>query len=178
MWLELDTQATADGVLVVMHDQTVDRTTNCTGSVSALTAAQITACDAAADYPGGWPEFVPVPTLEQVLAEGRDNGWRLMVEIKGVPGDANFEPTGTVVADKLIGLVASTGFPTSRLLVQSFWPLSIDRIELNAPQIGTVLLTSSSLNAAAPGVGLPAISNVVFANTPRLRGVLSGLQEP
>ena len=162
VWLELDTQRTADGVLVVMHDQTVDRTTNCAGSVSTLTAAQITACDAAANYPGGWPEFVPVPTIEQVLAEGRVSGWRLMIEIKGVPGDTNFEPTGTVLADKLIALVNSTGFPTDRLLVQSFWPASIDRIELKAPEIGTVLLTGASLNAAAPGVGFSAISNTLF----------------
>ena len=36
VWLEMDTQATADNVLVVMHDDTVNRTTNCTGAVNAL----------------------------------------------------------------------------------------------------------------------------------------------
>lgn len=38
--LEIDVRRTKDGVLVLMHDQTVDRTTNGTGDVSSLTAAQ------------------------------------------------------------------------------------------------------------------------------------------
>jgi glycerophosphoryl diester phosphodiesterase len=45
--LEIDVHATADGELVVLHDATVDRTTNGTGRVDALTLAQIKALDAA-----------------------------------------------------------------------------------------------------------------------------------
>ncbi|TDD97257.1 glycerophosphodiester phosphodiesterase [Jiangella asiatica] len=45
--LELDVHATADGELVVLHDTTVDRTTNGTGRVDALTLARIRELDAA-----------------------------------------------------------------------------------------------------------------------------------
>jgi glycerophosphoryl diester phosphodiesterase len=46
VWLELDTQLTADGELVVMHDDTVDRTTDCSGEVNAFTLAALAPCDA------------------------------------------------------------------------------------------------------------------------------------
>jgi glycerophosphoryl diester phosphodiesterase len=43
--LDFDVQLTADGVLVVQHDDTVDRTTNGTGSVAEMTYADISALD-------------------------------------------------------------------------------------------------------------------------------------
>lgn len=64
--IEFDVQATRDGKLVIMHDPTVDRTTNGKGKVSELTFAEIRALDA-----GSWfkPEFKgeQVPTLEETL---------------------------------------------------------------------------------------------------------------
>ncbi len=45
--LEIDVHATVDGQIVVLHDTTVDRTTNGTGRVDQLTLAQIKAFDAA-----------------------------------------------------------------------------------------------------------------------------------
>ncbi|MGQ0632053.1 MAG: glycerophosphodiester phosphodiesterase [Sporichthyaceae bacterium] len=44
--IELDVRFTRDAVPVVMHDHTVDRTTECTGLVTALTAAHLAGCDA------------------------------------------------------------------------------------------------------------------------------------
>ena len=44
--LELDVQLSADGVVVVMHDATVDRTTDGQGAIAALTAAQLAQLDA------------------------------------------------------------------------------------------------------------------------------------
>ena len=64
--VELDVQLSADGVAVVIHDDTVDRTTNGSGAVAQLTAAELGALDA-----GSWksPSFSgePIPTLEQCL---------------------------------------------------------------------------------------------------------------
>jgi glycerophosphoryl diester phosphodiesterase len=57
--LELDVQLSADGRPVVMHDKTVDRTTNGRGAVSRLTVEQLQ------DLDGG--DGRPVPTLDQVL---------------------------------------------------------------------------------------------------------------
>ena len=45
-WIEMDVQRTQDGVLVVVHDETVDRTTNGTGNVGELTWEQLQTLDA------------------------------------------------------------------------------------------------------------------------------------
>jgi glycerophosphoryl diester phosphodiesterase len=75
--LEMDVHATADGVLVVIHDDTVDRTTDGTGRVQDLTFDEIQALDAGYDWPTlpdtgieGHPyrgEGVTIPALEEVL---------------------------------------------------------------------------------------------------------------
>ena len=53
--LELDVQLTADGALIVQHDDTVDRTTEATGPVAGLTLAEIQALDNAHWFvPGLW----------------------------------------------------------------------------------------------------------------------------
>jgi glycerophosphoryl diester phosphodiesterase len=61
--LELDTQITADGVIVVIHDDTVDRTTDGTGRVDDLTYAELQELDAAYRWrpPGGESRRVPAP---------------------------------------------------------------------------------------------------------------------
>jgi glycerophosphoryl diester phosphodiesterase len=54
--LEMDVQLTADGVLIVQHDDTVDGTTNGSGRVDELTFDQVRELDAAYWYsPGCWP---------------------------------------------------------------------------------------------------------------------------
>lgn len=61
--VELDVQLTKDKKLVVIHDETVDRTTNGSGAVSDFTLQELQALKIQA--PGG---FERVPTLEEVLA--------------------------------------------------------------------------------------------------------------
>ncbi|MGH2784369.1 MAG: glycerophosphodiester phosphodiesterase [Actinomycetota bacterium] len=149
-WLELDTQLTADGVPVVIHDATLDRTTNCTGSVVSHTAAEVTACDA---DPG--PAFDPVPTLAQVLTEGAAAGWRLVIEAKNIPGEAGFVAGCARLADGLRNAIGAAGFPASDLIVESFWPLCLDRLESTAPAIPTLLLTLSSTINDLSGLATP-----------------------
>jgi glycerophosphoryl diester phosphodiesterase len=48
--LELDVHETSDGVLVVMHDGTVDRTTDCTGPIKEMTFDELRLCDAGYDF--------------------------------------------------------------------------------------------------------------------------------
>ena len=64
--VESDVHVTRDGHLVIMHDATVNRTTDGTGAISALTLAQIKALDA-----GSWfsPDFIGerVPTFEEMV---------------------------------------------------------------------------------------------------------------
>ncbi|MCC6522851.1 MAG: glycerophosphodiester phosphodiesterase [Polyangiaceae bacterium] len=66
-WIELDVQHSADGALVVLHDETVDRTTDGTGCAGALDLAALAALDAAAGTPLAGTG-VTIPTLDEVLA--------------------------------------------------------------------------------------------------------------
>lgn len=71
--IELDVRATSDGHCVVIHDPTVDRTTDGTGPVNARTLAELQELDAGArfrDADGEAPfrgQGVTVPTLDEVL---------------------------------------------------------------------------------------------------------------
>ena len=74
--LELDVHMTRDGHIVVIHDATVDRTTNGSGAVSEMTLHELRGFDAGYNFsPDGGPtrpyrgRGVRVPTLGQVLEE-------------------------------------------------------------------------------------------------------------
>lgn len=67
--IEGDLHLTKDGVIVLIHDDTLDRTTNCTGRVDAHTLAQLASCSAG--YPSIFGDkfgFVPIPLFEEVVA--------------------------------------------------------------------------------------------------------------
>lgn len=162
VWLEMDAVRTSDGELAVIHDATLDRTTPCTGDVIDHTLAEVQLCDASEVFPG-WGVFERVPSLREVFTEGKTGDWRLMVELKNIPGEPDFDPTGLFSAQELVALVAETGFPTDRLVVQSFFPTSLDQVELANPAIDTVLLTTSRLPGAPPGVGFSLRQNAVYA---------------
>ena len=82
--IEIDLRATADGHIVVMHDDTVDRTTSGRGKVSELTLADIRSLDAGSH---AGPEFTEekVPTFEEVLDAVRGSGTKLVLDIKPGP---------------------------------------------------------------------------------------------
>ncbi len=84
--IELDVQLSADGVVVVCHDRTLDRTTSASGPVAARTAAELARVDAGfhfVDAAGGVPfrdRGIGVPALRDVLDRYRD--MLLIVEMK------------------------------------------------------------------------------------------------
>ncbi|MGB5553929.1 MAG: glycerophosphodiester phosphodiesterase family protein [Flavobacteriaceae bacterium] len=79
--IEFDVQLSKDGELVIMHDSSVDRTTNGTGQVSELTLAELQLLDA-----GAWKssEFKgeKIPTLKETLQGMPKNIW-LNIHLKG-----------------------------------------------------------------------------------------------
>jgi glycerophosphoryl diester phosphodiesterase len=77
--LELDVHLTRDGHIVVIHDATVDKTTNGTGAVSEMTLDDLRGLDAGHNFsPDGGPtrpyrgRGIRVPTLDEVLEEFPD----------------------------------------------------------------------------------------------------------
>jgi len=79
--IEFDVQLTRDGILVLMHDATVDRTTNGEGKVSGMTFAELRQLDA-----GTWMNSrfagTRIPTFEEALAMMPRNVW-LNCHLKG-----------------------------------------------------------------------------------------------
>lgn len=84
--VELDVRSTSDGACVVIHDATVDRTTDGTGQVANMTLEELRELDAGyrfRDEDGGEPfagRGITVPTLEEVLEALPDT--RITAEIK------------------------------------------------------------------------------------------------
>jgi glycerophosphoryl diester phosphodiesterase len=64
---ELDVQLTRDGAVVVIHDDTVDRTTDGTGEVAELTLAELKQLDAGARFKDGALKGERIPTLDEVF---------------------------------------------------------------------------------------------------------------
>lgn len=66
--IEIDPRFSSDGEIFLMHDDTVDRTTNGTGNLSSLTAAQIKALEIdITDYPEYKGKTLRVPTLDEAI---------------------------------------------------------------------------------------------------------------
>jgi glycerophosphoryl diester phosphodiesterase len=84
-WIETDVKLTSDGVPILMHDDTLDRTTDGHGSVADMSWAEIKNLDA-----GAWfsPAFkgTRVATLVELLIFARDTNMRLNLELKPCPG--------------------------------------------------------------------------------------------
>jgi glycerophosphoryl diester phosphodiesterase len=108
-WIELDVHLSADGEVVVMHDATVDRTTDGQGAIAELTLAELKKLDA-----GSWfgPEFAgeTVPTLAEVVGLVGSR-IRLNVEVKS---SADPQSSRKVVA------VLRDGGVLERSLISSF----------------------------------------------------------
>src|SRR6266571_8439333 len=65
--IELVVHMTRDGQVIVFHDNTVERRTNGVGNLLDLDFAYLRGLNAAAHFPGGWPEPQQIPALREVL---------------------------------------------------------------------------------------------------------------
>lgn len=111
--IEFDVHLSGDGVPVVIHDPTLDRTTDRTGAVAALPLAEIRRADAGARFtPDGGRTFpyrgrdITVPTLEEALATTAP--LPVIIEMKSVE-----------VARPALAAITRTG-NAARVLVGSF----------------------------------------------------------
>ena len=155
VWMEFDAQFAADDELMAIHDDTLDRTTDWTGPVSERTSEELAQCNAAAHFEG-WG-FERVPRVRDVLTEGCDAGWRLICEIKNIPGQPRFDHSGEAYAEALASVVDETKFPLDRLVMICFWSPTLDAIRRRRSDIGVGLLSVADL----PGeFGMSAERNI------------------
>lgn len=131
-WIELDVHLSKDEIPVVIHDGTLNRTTNAKGKVSERTALQLSQVDA-----GSWfhPFYAgePVPTLEQVLSlvYGRSC---LNIELKE---DAK---EGGLLVRRVVELVRAYRMENS-VVITSFDRRLIEQTKQWAPEFRTGLIT-------------------------------------
>lgn len=116
--LETDVRMTADGHLVLMHDETVDRTTDGTGNVREMTLAQVLALNAAAHAVVPSPAEPPA-TFQQLLDLALAHlGVLLNIEMKDYPDPGN-EDFAYASADKICDALIRCGVQ-DRTWINSF----------------------------------------------------------
>jgi len=115
-WIEMDIQMTQDGALVIVHDETVDRTTNGTGRVRDLTLEQVRPLVASCNE--------RVPTFDEVIVLAKEAGVGLLPEAKS----PHLYPEIEV---KMVQAIVEADY-VQRTVVQSFEPQTLETIkELN-----------------------------------------------
>lgn len=139
--LELDVHTTADGTVVVIHDESVDRTTDGTGAVHDSTLADLRQLDAGYDFsPDNGQTFpfrgqgIGIPTLEEVFAAFPD--MRINVEIK--QSDPPIEAA-------VLEVIERAG-AQQRVLVGSEYDDVMARFRSLAPDIATSAATNEVRN--------------------------------
>lgn len=124
---EFDVHMTKDGVLIVMHDDTVDRTTDGTGAINELTYEYLSTLDA-----GSWkdPKFTGegIPTLHQTLTFFKENNMVAVLEIKVAD-----------IVDEILEMLFETQME-KRTVIISFAESAITRILEKNPEIPALLL--------------------------------------
>ena len=119
--MELDLRISKDGALVVMHDETVDRTTNGHGEVCDLTLAELQRLDAGAWYDARFAGQ-RIPTLEEVLSRYPMPA-RFYIEVKA---------PGQVLEEKLAKLILDQ-HAKGRVMAISFYPECLWRLRQRVP---------------------------------------------
>lgn len=165
--LEFDVSLTADNVPVVIHDDRLDRVSNCSGMVKAYTAAQLRD-ECWVDILGTGsmtlpnPERTRIPTLRQVLRLAARHRAIVSPEIKNIPpttqeeileGD-DFDPDPQGFAAVVSAALAASGFPPERMIVQSFWPPNLEVARAYLPAAQLSLLTIAQMNDFGPEFSL------------------------
>jgi glycerophosphoryl diester phosphodiesterase len=133
--IELDVHLTRDNEVVVIHDDTLERTTDGKGNVADKTLAELKALDAGFRFN---PRFAGerIPTLAEVLDVARG---RIRVNIELKKGK-NFPYTMEELADRTLAVVEKAGM-TDQVLFSSFDPAAVDRIREIAPRLPIAVIT-------------------------------------
>ncbi|WP_330442177.1 glycerophosphodiester phosphodiesterase [Flavobacterium sp. C4GT6] len=130
--LELDVHVCSTGELVVIHDFTVDRTTNGSGEVHKMTLAELKALTVEGEY--------KIPTMEEVLDLVGKKCF-LNIELKG-------RHTAVPVSELMEKYIAEKGFTYNDFIVSSFQREELMVMHDINPNIHLGILTQASVTQA------------------------------
>ena len=148
-YIEQDIQLTADGELVVLHDDTLDRTArgpadSCTGSARTKTLAQLRQCDMGSWFNEANPELANprfaderILTMREVF-ERYETGVRYYIETKAPEEQPGLEQALLDLLDD-VGLTRSAT-NSGQVIIQSFSAKSLEMVHQKAPDLPLVLL--------------------------------------
>ncbi|MBU0473619.1 MAG: Ig-like domain-containing protein [Bacteroidetes bacterium] len=181
-YYELDVRLSSDDSLVIMHDDTINRTTNGTGSINSMTYAQLSLWDA-----GSW--FSPLFAGEKIplLSEALDIAINAPYEIGVV---IEIKSTEATIVAKVIDLVRKKKME-NRVIISSFNFTQVVQSISIAPEIDVQLFAGSitetminnmgAMNAEWVGSGgdlTPALINLAHAKNVKVnRWTLNGAAE-
>jgi glycerophosphoryl diester phosphodiesterase len=129
-FVEIDLQLTRDGVPVLMHDETVDRTTNGSGLVADFSLKKLQKLDAGKWYAKKFRK-TRVPTFDEFLDVFAQYDKKAMVELKGFWT----KDQAQVVADAIFARGVE-----QRILFESFDFTSLQNAQAVAPGIGRIII--------------------------------------
>ena len=136
--IELDVQLTKDGVIVIMHDETIDRTTNGKGNLRDYTYEELCAFDCCGKFPGMYA-FQRIPTLQEYLEWVKDTGLLTNIELKNsVYYYENLE-------EKVIDMVRELGME-DRVIFSSFNLVSVTKCKRMIPEIPMGFLSETRVD--------------------------------
>ena len=184
-YIEQDLQLTKDGVLVALHDPTLDRTArgpveNCTGRVIDRTLAQIRTCDVGSWFNERYPEHarpeyvgLRIPTLDEVFARYRHRA-SYYIETKNPEEAPGMEEALLALMDRYA--LRRPAAEKRQVLIQSFSPASLRKIHALDPSLPLVQLASGGASATAQIVAsLPAIAEYAVGIGPAKAAVSAAL---
>jgi glycerophosphoryl diester phosphodiesterase len=153
-WVEFDAKLTRDGIVILMHDDTLDRTTTGHGPVAGASHTMIRELDAGAWYGDRW-RGARVPTLAEALLLLAELGMYANIEIKPSPGRE-------AETARSIGETVRRCWPAERMrpLLSSFSRTSLAAIRDSAPEMPRGLLIweyGADWAVAAAGLGCASI---------------------
>lgn len=168
--LELDISATKDDVLVVHHDQAINKTI-CTGpegdrTIRNLTLAQVKEFDCGSKQAEGFPhqQLKPgtkVPTLDEVLALAPRGQFQFNIEIKSNPKKPELAPEPGVFARMVVDAVRKHKLE-SRVVIQSFDWRTLKAVKAIAPDLTLAALygglPKDFVDIAKEAGGVPIVS--------------------
>ena len=133
-WVEVDVRLAADGVGVLVHDQTLDRTTDGTGHVGAMSWPAMQSLDAGSWFDGAFAG-TRIPNLEMALIAAKRLGLRLNLELKGNTVGPGRDPAAVLRA--VMAAVRSIG---TEPMLSSFDVALVRAARDHAPNLPRALL--------------------------------------
>ena len=138
--VEVDVTLTADGEVVVIHDDTLDRTTNGSGPVAEHTLEELLRLDAGAWFARRF-RGERIPTLAQLLEEVRG---RTLINVE-IKSEAVGEKAAGGIAERVVRLIREREM-ADQVVVSSFEPRALLHIAELDPELATASLYNEELH--------------------------------